>query len=99
MQLQRILCPVDFSDSASRAVELAGDLATKLGAKVDLLHAYQLPAYALPDGAFVASPDFAVRVQDESQQHLHTLAESLRARGVAVETHVVEGGAGAEIAR
>jgi len=99
MEIRRILCPVDFSDTSSHAFDYAIELASRFGAELHLVHAYQLPAYALPDGAFVATPEFAARVADESQQQLNKLVESHASSNLKFETHLVEGVAHAEIVR
>ena len=44
MTAQRFLVPVDFSEDANQAVEYAIGLASKLGARVTLLHVIQLAA-------------------------------------------------------
>jgi nucleotide-binding universal stress UspA family protein len=88
--IRRILCPVDFSPSSERALDFAVDLAKALGAELDLLHVYQLPVYALPDGAMMAGPEFTTRVTTESQRALTELCES-RASGVTTKTHLIEG--------
>lgn len=88
--IRRILCPVDFSPSSERALDFAVDLAKALGAELDLLHVYQLPVYALPDGAMMAGPEFTTRVTTESQRALTELCES-RASGVITKTHLIEG--------
>lgn len=38
MNVSRILCPVDFSDSSHEALRAACDIARRFGAQVDLLH-------------------------------------------------------------
>lgn len=47
-RIERLLVPTDFSAVADQAVKYAFGLAARLGAKVDLLHVYKLPAF--PDG-------------------------------------------------
>lgn len=44
---RHILVPVDFSESSRRALEEAGDLASRTGAVVTLLHVLELPASGL----------------------------------------------------
>ena len=46
-QYERILIAVDFSEHSRRAVEVGIDFAKKLGSKVDLVHAFELPLPAL----------------------------------------------------
>ena len=45
MSFQKILCPVDFSDSSREAMRVAVDLARQTGASLALLHAWNFPAY------------------------------------------------------
>jgi universal stress protein A len=45
----RILVPIDFSPSARAALEYAGFLADKLGARVEVLHVFEPPGYVGPD--------------------------------------------------
>ena len=49
-EIRRILCPIDLSETSKPAFEYAVVLAAQLGAELELLHVYQLPAYALPEG-------------------------------------------------
>ncbi len=49
-EIRRILCPVDLSEASKPAFEYAVALAAQLSAELELLHVYQLPAYALPEG-------------------------------------------------
>ncbi len=48
--INRILCAVDFSKPSARALEYALALAERLEAQVDVVHAYEPPAYAVADG-------------------------------------------------
>lgn len=54
----KVLVPTDFSESASHALGVAGELAGRAGGSVLALHAYHVPSFAFPDGAYVPSPDF-----------------------------------------
>lgn len=87
--IRRILCPVDFSPDAERALDYGIELAQALGAEIDLLHVYQLPVYALPDGAMMAGPEFTAKVTTELQQALTALAEKKAA--AKPKTHLREG--------
>src|ERR1051325_9655323 len=43
-----ILVPVDFEEPSKKALELAKELAPRLGCEVGVLHVYQLPVYTYP---------------------------------------------------
>ncbi len=88
-EIRRILCPVDFSPHSENAVDFALDLSKKLGADVHLVHVYQLPVYALPDGAMMAGPEFTTKVTTELQKALTELAQRKDAK--KLETHLIEG--------
>jgi nucleotide-binding universal stress UspA family protein len=49
--LQSLVVGTDFSDTSEAAIESALTLASTLGAQVTLVHAYELPLHAFPDGA------------------------------------------------
>ena len=57
MKIQRILCPVDFSEPAMQAFRYAEDLATSVGASLMIVHAFDRPATLdLPDQTVPADP-------------------------------------------
>src|SRR5215813_13530327 len=56
IRIQKILCPIDFSDASKGALRYAIDLAGKFGASLTLLHVYQVPGYAFPEVMVVAGP-------------------------------------------
>ena len=75
--IQRILCPIDFSDISAKAVAYAERLATGLGAELVLLHAFDEPASAT--FADVQNPaDPAVRQQFENVSLAHPETKSER---------------------
>lgn len=65
-----ILVPTDFSVAAETALDQAIELASKLGAKVYVLHAYQLPVVGFPDGVLVPTAEIASRVVTWAQSEL-----------------------------
>ena len=67
---KRIFCPIDFSDAARAAMEVASDLTKRFGAELVLLHAYPIPGYTFPDGSVVASPKMMLDLADQAQRHL-----------------------------
>jgi universal stress protein A len=66
-EIRKLLVPVDFSSCSRTALEYAVSLAEKLGAEIDVLHAWTAPAYV--------SPYVAVQVSTGGpSQTLETLA-------------------------
>lgn len=86
--IRRILCPVDFSEPSTQAYEYAVGLARALGAELHVAHAYQLPVYALPDGAMMPTAEVAASVSAEAQKSLDAMPE---AEGITVKRHLTEG--------
>lgn len=89
--IERILCPVDFSEPSEHAMRYAVDLAERLGAELHLVHVFQIPAMALPDGAIMGGPDWTTRIMERSEQSLKELAARHADQGIDVKTHLVEG--------
>ena len=65
-----ILVPTDFSVAAETALDHALDLASKLGAKVYVLHAYALPIIGFPDGTLVPSAEIASSIIRSAEKEL-----------------------------
>jgi nucleotide-binding universal stress UspA family protein len=91
VQWKRILCPVDFSETARAAMETAIELASKFDSEIVLVHAYPIPGYTFPDGSAVASSRMLQELADEAVRHLEEwreLAVKGGAKRVTVETAV-----------
>lgn len=86
-----ILVPVDFSKGSEQAVEKAAELGRALGAKLILLHAYQLPVFALPDAAVTVSPTYVADLTSSAQGALNQHRDALAAKGVKADAEIVEG--------
>lgn len=86
-----ILVPVDFSDTSEKALDYAVDLAKQLGAKVVVMHAYELPVYGFPDGAFVATVEMATRIMNGAQAGLQAEVDKRKASGVEMKTVLRQG--------
>jgi len=56
MAIRRILVPVDYSPCSGVALRYAAELAQTLGAQLDIVHAWDRPAY-VSDGVMVRQPD------------------------------------------
>jgi nucleotide-binding universal stress UspA family protein len=87
-----ILVATDFQEPASRALELAATIAEGCGARLILVHAYDVPAllYADPIVARGAG-ELAEELEMAAEQKLDALAERLRPRVGAVDTVAVQG--------
>lgn len=57
-----LLVPTDFSVAAETALDHALALASRVGAKVYVMHAYQLPVVGFPDGVLVPTAQIASRI-------------------------------------
>jgi nucleotide-binding universal stress UspA family protein len=87
ININRILCPVDFFPASEKAVHYAAGLAAIYGAKIHLLHAVTpvIPtAYEFPmdTGAITKS------MEEASSREMNKLAAKLKARGVKAETDI-----------
>ena len=69
--IKRILVPTDFSENGRKALELALHLARKFGAKITLLHIFELPAAAGQNIYHFLSKDL-----EESRQEIYGLFKS-----------------------
>ena len=65
-----ILVPTDFSLSAETALDRALEFAAKVGAKVYVMHAYQLPVVGFPDGVLLPTAEIASRIVTWAQSEL-----------------------------
>ncbi len=98
-KFQRILCPVDFSLHSERALDYAIGLATGTGATIDVVHVWQIPVYAFPDGAVIFGPEATARLTAELQKALDALLAARSDARVALRGELVEGYTDREITR
>lgn len=99
MQLKRIVVPLDFSETSDHAFAYALELARMMNADVLAIHAYQLPYYLLPDGAFMLGPKEAAALSSAAQQGLDAAVHKQSAEGVLLGVKLLEGPAHTEILR
>jgi len=84
MAPKNILVPVDFSDPSEAALDYAVALAKPLGAKVTVVHSYEIPVVGLPEGAMVLTADVAERILTASQAALDATLERRKDAGVVL---------------
>lgn len=82
--IKSILVSVDLAEGSDRVLDYAVDFATKLSARLTVLHVYNLPVYNFPDGSFVPTAEVASQVGDAARRQLDATVERLKGRGVEV---------------
>jgi nucleotide-binding universal stress UspA family protein len=89
--LHRILVATDFTETSSHAIDWAIELAARLGSAVTILHAYEIPVIAFPEGGLIATAEVAARLSDTATEALNKTVESYQGRGVPVDGLLREG--------
>jgi nucleotide-binding universal stress UspA family protein len=89
--ITRILVPTDFSASSRAALDLACDLASRLGLPLTVLHAYALPAYPLPEGVVLPTSEQTAETITRAARALHGELEHAQAHGVEARSLLAEG--------
>jgi nucleotide-binding universal stress UspA family protein len=86
---RKIVVPTDFSEPAIAALSLACQLARPLCTEVELLHVFQLPRMAFPDGSVLVAAPAEVT---ELMQHAEVALEAAKdGYGALITTRLVEG--------
>jgi nucleotide-binding universal stress UspA family protein len=92
LKIERILCPVDFSDFSARAYDYAQSLAHHYGAKLFLEHVVQPLASAYPYYAFPDSwNEVYWKLDTHASSELQKLAQAHRWNGIEPELIVQRG--------
>jgi nucleotide-binding universal stress UspA family protein len=99
MEFRKILCPTDFSDTSRVALEAAVSLAKKLGATVTLLHVYQAPGVALPDGIALGGAEEMTTIANQVDLSMKAWQVEAQALGMAVGVETAIGPTAPEIDR
>lgn len=92
LRIERILCPVDFSESSVRAYESAQSLARHYKAKLFLQHAVD---FVLPSYGYYVSASYIAElfqsIRDEARKHLQDFAKAHTRSGVQPACLLYEG--------
>ncbi len=94
ISIKTILCPTDFSDCSGAALALATDLAKSLGAKLHVLHVFQLPSYVgWEDGMVVAAASLQIldQLRKRADEALAAQLDACRKAGVEASVEQVDG--------
>lgn len=97
-RFRTLLVPLDFSDHANAALEVAVDLARASGGTIHLVHAYEVPLGAIPPYGVALPETLLTQVRDAAARRLDKAAQKVEAAGVACEIHVLHGPAADAIA-
>jgi nucleotide-binding universal stress UspA family protein len=92
--IRRILVPVDFSAHSDRAVAYAIQLASEVGAALELLHVVEDPILSGAWSPECCAPAIAAllgTIASDARTRLETVRASLAGRNVAVSSTVVTG--------
>jgi nucleotide-binding universal stress UspA family protein len=96
-KIEQILVPHDFSENADRALEHALRIAAAYGARMTVLHAYDISSVGYPNAYFSSFNDFASQVERAANDEMKKIAARLRDSRVEVDTIVVAGHPASEI--
>jgi nucleotide-binding universal stress UspA family protein len=95
---QRILAATDFSPASQPAFDEACRIASGCGARLFVLHAYQVPTLAsLKNAPASVYEDFERAVRSDGEKRLEALLSRARARGIAAVGLLRQGLADEEI--
>lgn len=97
LTIHQIVVPIDFTETSGRALDYALDLAATFRAEVTVLHAYQIPVYSFPDGAFITGADIATQISNAAQQQLNEAVAAREDRGVKMTAVLRDGVAWEEV--
>lgn len=90
--IRRIVFGTDFSEVSDQALARVLELARTLGASVDVVHVYTLPAFNLPlEGAVMPTAAYAAKLTDGLQQSLDATLARHAGAGVPLRGHLRAG--------
>lgn len=89
MTIQHILVPTDFSPSAAQALEYAIALATRLQARVTLIHVISPVLWGSGDVAAALPPTYFAELEAVAQEEIDDALTRVHAAGLTGQTLVV----------
>ena len=87
-EFKQILVPTDFGTAAARALEVAVDLAKKYGARITVLHVYELPVYPYPEVGVLPDIDFVTPLREAAQKALAGFMSNAATTGCEVRAEL-----------
>jgi nucleotide-binding universal stress UspA family protein len=87
-----ILCPVDFSPSAEKALRYAEGLAKQFGSEIVLVHAYEDPAYIMPMTGYLGPEAGLInQLRAHLEEQMERWKIAVANAGFVVRTDLLEG--------
>jgi nucleotide-binding universal stress UspA family protein len=94
-KIQKIVCPVDFSNCAQQALNYAQDLARQFDAELSVVHAYEDPAaYVTPmpmSGYVGPGAELLLELRKQLEVRLEECKQEVQKRGTRVRSELLEG--------
>jgi nucleotide-binding universal stress UspA family protein len=94
-KIQKIVCPVDFSNCAQQALKYAIELAQQFDAEICIVHAYEDPAaYVTPmpmSGYVGPGAELLLELRKQLEQRLAQTKSEVEQLGVRVRSELLEG--------
>lgn len=94
--IRHILVAHDLNDTSDAALEYALNLARPLGARVTVLHAYEIPSLGAPEVLILAT-DWTKQIGVVARERLDKIVADARTSGTPVTAELREGAAWREI--
>ncbi len=94
-----LLCPIDFSDISDHAFQIARDLAERFEAELHVIHVFQLPATAFPEGVYEAPEYMEARIEEQLANRLEEFVKNNPSSKINITTGLYEGIPHVEIIR
>jgi len=95
LKIQKIVCPVDFSNCSQQALKYAQELATQFGAELSIVHAYEDPAaYVTPmpmSGYVGPGAELLLELRKQLESRLEQTRADTEKAGVRVRAELLEG--------
>lgn len=79
IQFEHLLVPIDFGECSQRALDAAMELAGRFGARLTLVHVYEVPSYVY-GGMTYATTDLASPIADIAREQLEKTLRQVQTR-------------------
>lgn len=94
-----ILIAIDFSDPSNRALDKAKELAKAFGAKLHLLHAFDIPVPYVTPYEIAIPAEFIEGARKEARTRLTAIVDKVTSEGIDATGHLSESPAHSAIER